>query len=904
MHLWWARRPLAIARGVLWASLVDDPASHPELFPDEQAQQAERGRLHDLLGRLVQWENSGDQGVLAEARAEIAKSLGDNLPEFLDPFAGGGTIPLEALRLGLKAHASDVNPIPVLINKAQIDYPQRFAGRAPVNPRDRGGLQSQGLQGLAADLDYYGRWIHHEAVRRLDHYYPAVRLTDGSEAQVSAWLWTRTVRCPNPRCGCQMPLLATLTLSKKKKAEAWVEPLFDAGRGEFDYAVRRGTPPPEPRPVRGIFRCRACQYPVGNDYVKEEGCGGRLGARLVALVARGPEGRVYLAPTAEQEQAAAVERPEDCPDAEIVFNSRYMFTPLYGLKHFADLFTPRQLTALCTFSDLIAEARQYIQAAALQAGMAADQAGLEEGGRGARAYAEALAVYLALAVDKLVDRNSALCSWDTGFDKIRNTFSLQALPMKWDYAEANPLGKGSGSWLSALQGVCGALAALPAGIPGEVRAQPAQQGSGLAGLLISTDPPYYDNIAYADISDFFYIWLKRSLQAILPGLFATLATPKREELVASVYRHGSDARDFFESGMRMALTHLRRSMRPDLPLSIYYAYKQKDSGGGSTGWESMLSSIIGAGLSITATWPVRTEADSRLRANEANALASSVVLVCRPRDPSAPAVSYRQFRDELERTLEEKLRVLQAAGIAPVDLAQAAIGPGMEVYSRYAAVTRASGARLGVHEALSEINAALDRLLAHGETGLDAPSQVCVALYEQHGFAPLPYGELETLVRARNTTPAALEAVVATGGGQAQLRRGEELAGQLPAEPELRRGYMRGCRVAWQALQLLMQALAERGIPGGAQLLAELEPQLKGQVRSLGWRVHALAERLGRGEEARACNALLGTWERMEQLAQAQRIAGQTTGPVQAALRGLEGSAAARGSGGDGGDDE
>ena len=888
---------------MLWASLVDDPASHPESFPDEPAQRAERERLQGILRELVQWENSSEHSLWDKARAEIRRSLGDSLPEFLDPFAGGGSTPLEALRLGLKAHASDVNPIPVLINKAQIDYPQRFAGRAPVNPRDRGALQSQGLQGLALDLDYYGRRIHQEAVRRLGHHYPKVRLADGSEAEVSAWLWTRTVRCPNPRCGCQMPLMATLTLSKKKNAEAWVEPLFDAGRGEFAYAVHDGLPPAAPKTPRGAFCCRACLHPLKADYIKEEGCGGRLGSRLMALVVRSPEGRRYLAPTPEQEQAAAVERPEDCPDAQIADNMAAGFrVQRYGLDHFADLFTPRQLTALCTFSDLIAEVSQHIQAAALQAGMADDQVSLEEGGRGARAYAEALAVYLALAVDKLADYNSALCTWHTGRDGIGHTFVMQALPMKWDYAEANPLGSGSGSWLSALQGVCGAVAALPVGIPGEVQAQPAQQGSGLTGLLISTDPPYYDNIAYADISDFFYIWLRRSLQGILPQLFATLATPKREELVASVHRHQERAREFFEEGMRTALAQLRRSMRPDLPLSIYYAYKQQDSGGGSTGWESMLTAVIEAGLTITATWPLRTEAGSRTRALASNALASSVVLVCRPRDPDAPRASYRQFRDELDCSLGGRLQLLQEGGIAPVDLAQAAIGPGMEVYSRYSRIVRAGGGELSVAEALTEINAALDRLLAHGDLRLDTTSLVCLAMYEQYGFEPLPFGEFETLVRARNLTPAALEAVVATRGGQAWLRRRAELAGRLEAEPERRRGALRYCRVAWQALQVLLEVLAGQGVAGCAQLMAGMESELRGQVRSLGWRVHALDTRLGRGEETRACNALLDMWGRIEQeaAAQAPQLPGQG-GPVQAALRGLEDGGAPGGPQRDGG---
>uniref|UniRef100_UPI0035E45C31 DUF1156 domain-containing protein n=1 Tax=Thermogemmatispora sp. TaxID=1968838 RepID=UPI0035E45C31 len=734
LHLWWSRKPLATARAVLFASLVDDPSAHPERFPDEASQQRERERLFTLLSELVQWKNRGNQQLWEAARAEILASTGGTPPPLLDPFAGGGSIPLEAQRLGLTAFAGDLNPVAVLINMALIEIPPRFAGQAPVHPQARAELLSsqwQGAHGLAADLRAYGNWLREEAQRRIGHLYPPARLPEeqGGQATVIAWLWARTVTCPNPACRARMPLVRTFWLSKRPGREAWIEPQVELSPAGplVRFVVRTGKgQPPTGTVSRQGAHCIACTHPVDLAYIRQEGLARRMGYQCIAKVAESKNGKVYLPPLEEEEiisDATAV----DSPDQPICDNSRWFSPPLYGLTRYGDLFTPRQLAALTTFSALVQEAHARVEADARAAGLPADDLPLQAGGRGPRAYADAVATYLALAVDRCADYWSSLCSWHTGRDTIGHTFTRQALPMVWDFAEANPFSASSGNFQGALDWVAEVVEALPAGPAGQARQRDALSPfTGLPQPLISTDPPYYDNVGYADLSDFFYLWLRRMLAPLYPDLFSTLLTPKQHELIATPYRFAGNkdqARRFFEEGLHQVFLRLRATAHPDYPLTIYYAFKQAEldsdetsnepgesaaqaepqpvsssprrrsgfNGSGrhnghaplvaSTGWETMLQSLIEAGFTITGTWPMRTEMLNRSVGLGTNALASSIVLVCRPRPEEAPIATRKEFLRELRSQLPQAVRHLQRGGISPVDLAQASIGPGMAIYS-------------------------------------------------------------------------------------------------------------------------------------------------------------------------------------------------------------------------------
>lgn len=882
LHLWWSRKPTATARAVLWASLVDDPSSHPELFPTEDAQVMERQRLHTLLAKLVKWENSNDENILNEARAEIRKYMGEEPLIFLDPFAGGGSIPLEAQRLGLEAHAHDLNPVAVMINKAMIEIPPRFAGQSPVNPDARTKLGSDrswsGAKGLAEDVRYYGEWMKQEAFRCIGHLYPKVHIPPeqgGGEATVIAWKWARTVKCPNPACGCEMPLASSFVLSKKKGKEAWVEPQFEDGK--VTYVVHlEGKPKIEGTVNRQGAVCPCCGTAVPFSYIREQGKAGGMSAQMMAVVAEGKNGRIYLSPNSIQENVAAIIGPEESPDALLPKNPRDFKTPNYGLRTFADLFTPRQLTALTTFSDLVAEAQAKATQDALACGRQDDGKGLDEGGCGATAYGQAVGVYLAFIVDKLADRGSTICSWDATRDGLRNTFARQAIPMTWDYAEANPFSSSSGCFDNMLEWVFKSLLEFPATITGTAIQQDAQTDCGLRNLVISSDPPYYDNIGYADLADYFYIWMRQSLKSTYPRLFRTMLVPKAEELVATPYRfEGSreKARDFFEGGMVQACRQFYRYAREDVPVTIYYAYKQSESDEGdnaaqaSTGWETMLSAIIKAGFAITGTWPMRTEMANRSVASNTNALASSIVLVCRKRPEESASCSRRSFIAELKRELRAALKNLQASNIAPVDMAQAAIGPGMGVYSHYAKVMEADGSAMGVRTALQVINAELDAYFSEQDGALDAESRFCVDLYTQFAFNHMKFGEADVLARAKNTSVEKLASMglVYAEKGVVHLLERTEL-------PELKVSRLTADRCLWMITQYLIQSMDTGGIEACARLVVEFSASAE-RARDLAYRLFSLAERKGWNAEAYAYNSFVVAWPDIQQKAAELRAA-------------------------------
>ena len=849
LHLWWSRKPTATARAVIWASLVDDPSAHPEQFPTEKAQEKERRRLFRILEELVKWENSNDKRVLDAAKAEVLKSTDGNPPPLLDPFAGGGTIPLEAQRLGLEAHAHDLNPVAVMINKAMIEIPPKFAGQPPVNPEAQRNKLTEddwsGTRGLAEDVRYYGEWMKRKAFEKIGHLYPKVKDADGKEHTVIAWLWARTVKCPNPACGCEMPLASSFELSKKKGKEVYTDPIIN--NGHISYAIKHGKQDEGTVNRRGAT-CICCGAAVGFPYIRDEGKSGRMGQHLLALVAEGQGGRVYLSANSEQITIADVERPDDYPDADLPNNPRDFKTPNYGMTTFADLFTNRQLVALTTFSELIGEVRTQIEA---------------DGG--SAEYAQSVSVYLAFVVDKMTDYHSSVCSWNSSRDLIRNTFGRQAIPMIWDYAEANPFCASSGSYDNMLGWVVKSIGALPASSSGVAVQLDAQSDDGLRDIMISTDPPYYDNISYADLSDFFYVWMRQSLKDIYPALFRTMLVPKAEELVATPYRFGGsteNAKSFFEDGMSSACRQMYAAAVDDVPVTIYYAFKQSDTDDQeaivSTGWETMLSAIIRAGFCITGTWPMRTERAGRTLSIGANALASSIVLVCRKRPADAPICTRRDFLSALKRELRPAIVNLQQSNIAPVDMAQSAIGPGMAVYSRYAQVLEADGTPMTVRTALQIINQELDQYFSEQDGALDRDTIFCVALYTQYAFREVKFGDVDVLARAKNTSTDRLreKGILFAERGTVRLLQRDEIASQRTYDVS----------VTWQVVQRLAHALDVDGVEGAAQIVVGLSSEDAEKARALAYRLFQTAERRGWAQEAYAYNTLVTNWRAIQEV--------------------------------------
>lgn len=878
LHLWWARRPLAACRAVLFASLVDDPSSHPEQFPTEQAQDKERLRLFGIIEKLVKWENSNDQRVLDEARAEIMRSTGNNPPPVYDPFCGGGSIPLEAQRLGLEAHGSDLNPVAVLISKALVEIPPKFAGLAPVNPESRkmgiGGFYPNAA-GLAADVAFYGEWMKKEAERRIGHLYPKAKLPEeqgGGEATVIAWLWTRTVKCPNPACGCQMPLVRSFTLSTKSKT--WAEPIVEPDGKGVRFEIRSGKGEATEGTVkRGKIRCIACGTPVDRRYVMNEGQAGRMNSQLMAIVAEGTRGRVYLPTSEVHEKIIREANPSWKPDYELPGDQRNCHTQNYGLSTFADLFTDRQLAALSTFSDLIPEVMGWAYNHAAIAGMSRDDVGLADGGKGAKAYSEAIGVFLSLSIDKAADYWSSICSWHSGRDTIRNTFARQTIPMVWDYAECNPFSDSTGNWSSGINWAKKVIEELPARPQGTVTNQDATKLETKVPMLFSTDPPYYDNIGYADLSDFFYVWLKKNLSSVYPGLFRTIMTPKTDELVATTFRHEGNrekAKQHFEAGFSEAFAKIRDNSDIDYPVTVYYAFKQAegedDEENGeketvSTGWETMLEGLLSNDYAVIGTWPMRSELANRPLAYETNALTSSIVIVCRPKEENAQLISRKDFMLFLRKELRWALDNLREGGIGAVDLAQAAIGPGMAVYSRYAAVLEADGNKMSVRTALKTINQELDDWLDKVEGHLDMVSSFCLAWYKVYLMGEGPYGDAEGIIKAKNISFENISklGVIRSVKGKVSLVPITDIKSAVTPDKDL---------TVWACVQHMLKALSENGEEGVAEIIGKVGTSKAEAAKMLAYKLYRIAEDKRATEEALAYNSLVSSWMDIKQRAE------------------------------------
>lgn len=861
LHLWWARRPHVAARAVLFAQLVDDPSARPEEFPTDELQRLERERLHRMIERLAVWENSWDEALFREAHDEILKSCNGTPPSIVDPFAGGGTIPLEAQRLGLEAHASDLNPVAVLINKALIEMPSKFKDRPPVFP---GLAESQirgwrGAQGLAADVRAYGRWMRDTAEKRIGHLYPAA---DGMP--VVAWVWARTVTCPNPACGIQMPLVRSWWLGKRKGNEAYVVPAVVPDPSEpsghtvkFTIGRDPATAPitPDDGTVgRSGGRCVSCSSTVALSYVRNEGRNRRLGASLMAVVAEGQRQRVFLSPTPAQQEAARVDPPENSIQGSLGYYPRDLKAPTYGLTEFVDLYTERQLVALTTFSDLVVEARSRV---------------LAEGGE--PEYADALATYLGLAVSRTADRSSTIAGWDSSLGKIRNTFGRQAIPMSWDFAEAGLFSSSSGNFLSQFDWVADAFEDGPSQTPG-VASQIDAATRSYEGLLISTDPPYYDNIGYSDLSDFFYVWIRRSLRTVHPDLVSTMLVPKAKELVANPHRHDgkNGARDFFEDGFRKVFATARASASTQFPITVYYAFKQRESdatGDVSTGWETLLEGMIRSGWEITSTWPLRSEQGYRMIASGRNALASSIVLSLRPRLDGAPINDRRGFISALEAELPDALRKLQQGQVAPVDLPQAAIGPGMAVFSRFSAVLEPDGSKMTVRSALVRINEILDQVLNEQEGDFDPTSRFAIAWYRQHGYGVGTFGDADNLARARNTNVDIMDRdeILSSRAGNVQLIKAVDLSWEYEVLKDRHTSN-------WEALHHLIKVLERDGIVSAGDFLQVALSRPDGAVdadlvKELAHLLFRIAEGNGWTKDALSFNTLVTSWPEILEVA-------------------------------------
>ena len=863
LHLYWSRKPLATARAVLFAQLVDDPASRPEEFPTVESQDKERARLHALMEKLIIWENSNDEKLLEQAREEIRKSNDGKLPAVVDPFAGGGSIPLEAQRLGLESHASDLNPLAVLINKALIEIPPKFAGWSPVFP---GVAEEQSswlrAEGLAADVQHYGQWLRDEAEKRIGHLYPKVTAPGGTEHTVIAWIWARTVISPNPANPIETPLVRSWWLSKRKGKEAWVK--ATVVDGQVRYEVQHNADGPKGDADGTINRRGAVSIadgtPIDFKYIRAESRAGRMGAHLIAVVADGGKGRLYISPNNKHIDTANVPSPDAVPAGDIFDWPGRINVYRYGMTEWADLFTNRQLVALTTLSELVSEARSKVLEDALAAGIPAGER-LEDGGVGAEAYADAVATYLGLAVSRTTDRSSSLASWDSSNPKVRNTFGRQALPMVWDYAEANILSHSTGGLQSQLQYISRAIAHTPAAAKSEA-VQISAMSRGYAGLVVSTDPPYYDNIGYSDLSDYFYVWLRKSLRTIHPSVVGTMLTPKADELVANPYRHDGKqgAEKFFIEGFNSVFHRIREDdANPDVPMTVYYAYKQQDrgkDGTSSTGWHTLLDGLIQSGWEITATWPMRSELKNRMLSHGTNALASSILLACRPRPADARAVARRAFVAALKSELPEALRTLMQGAIAPVDLAQAAIGPGISVFSRYAKVREADGSDMSVRDALQLINATLDEVLGEQESDLDSDTRFAVRWYRQYGWAADSSGIADQLARSSDTSLAELQrgGIFEAKGGKARLLSPTQLNEDWdPAVDE---------HVSvWEATVRLAAVLAKDGVDKVAELLPAVgEKASLDAVKELGFLLFHEAEKNKDTDDAILFNGLVSSW--------------------------------------------
>ena len=897
LHLWWARRPLASCRAILFCQLVDDPSEYVnELLenevtrseaeselnirekerkqkkiegkitsPDEHSQnteeiaiELERKRLFKIIEELVKWENSSNEEVLKRARAEIRRCYGDNLPAVYDPFSGGASIPLEAQRLGLAAYGSDINPVAVIIGKAMIEIPPKFKNQLPKHPSKKKKLFYHGADGLAEDILWYAKVLHDKAWKKIGHLYPRINLSQQNEGggggrqqqakqTVLAWLWVRTVASPNPAVGgAHIPLVSTFWLSRKEKKKVWISPHI-AGK-DISFAINHGEPK-DPKSIasgtkvgRGAnFSCLLTDDAVPAEYVKQEGLAGRMGWKLMAIIVEGKKGRHYAPPNAKHAEIAFSETPNWRP--------KYPLPPIgasgfsvqhYGIRKWNDLFMDRQTIALNTFLECIPEVVASINAS--------------------NEYKDAIATYLALGVSRLASRQSTNTLWDSGYEKLSQVFAMHALPMRWDTAEGNPFSTSTGNFLGQVKYIANAIANLPAQQVVGQEIQKDAQTVDFSDLVISTDPPYFDNIPYADLSDFFYVWLRHSLKNIYPDLFQTILVPKAEELVADHKRHkGRDLADkFFLNGMTNVMSHMAKQGRNDIPTTIYYAFRQSEvdeSGTSSKGWANFLQSVINAGYQVSATWPVRTELISQLKKNR-NTLSTSVVLSCRKRPENADTVTRSEFIHALKRELPIAIKKMQQASISPVDIPQASIGPGIGIFSKYKAVLESDDSHMRIKTALQIINQELDEFLSEQEGEFDADTRFALQWFEQKEYESGQFGDADNLARSRGISIESVKhaGIVESTAGKVRILKRDELSDDWDPSTDTH-------LTVWECCQHLIQKLEIKGEYEAAILLKKIGPSKANAVRDLAYCLYDIcSNKRKNAKEAISYNALVMVW--------------------------------------------
>ena len=768
-----------------------------------------------------------------------------------------------------------------------IEIPPKFAGQSPIGPIPKGDKQQnlledwEGAKGLAEDVRRYGNWMHEEAVKRIGHLYPKVKITDdmvakrpdleqyrSDELTVIAWLWARTVKSPNPAFShIDVPLARSFVLSSKKGKEFWVKTITE--KDSYHFEVNTGKIPNgelDGTVARSGGTCILSKTPIPFKYIREQAKNNKMNMKLMAIVAEGKKGRVYISPTSEIEEKALAINGERFVETTISHWPGRTNVVEYGMTKFLDIFTSRQLVALTTFSDLINEAREKAIQDAKAVGMYDDGLRVSEEGKGATAYGDALAVFLTFIVDRSADFNNSLTGWRKGNEKIMYLFSRQAIPMVWDFGEANIVENVVGGFITNLeyQVKCLLSTFQSSIVSGHALQQDASNTDVSINKVISSDPPYYDNIGYADLSDFFYIWMRRSLRTIYPTLFSTMAVPKAEELVATPYRHGNKekAETFFLDGMTKAISNMAEKAHPAFPVTIYYAFKQsetKEESTSSTGWETFLEAVIRAGFSIDGTWPIRSEQSSRIIGMGSNALASSVVLVCKKRKIEAESISRREFQRELRDKIPEALEAMiggetGTTPIIPVDLAQAAIGPGMAIYSKYADVLNQDGSKLTVHEALILINRSITDYLNPDSGNFDADTLFCDNWFSQYGWGEGSFGEADTLARAKGTSVEGVHSagVIEAAGGKVRLLQWSEYPEGWNPHTDTR-------TPIWEACHQLIRALKQDSESAAGALLANM-PERGEPIRQLAYHLYTLCERKKWAEEARAYNELIGSW--------------------------------------------
>ena len=920
LHLWWSRKPLGASRAIIFCQMVDDPSAITEKFTDVKSQEIERLRLFQIVEDLAKWENTSNKEILSTAFDEIKKSwercCDDNkthpeadllfnkkiLPEFHDPFSGGGSIPIAAQYLKLKSYASDLNPVAVALNKAMIELPVKFVNHPPINPSSKSQKslisgKYLGAAGLAEDISYYGDWICNEAFKKIGNLYPKIRISEktvalrrdlepylGQEFTVIAWMFARTIKSPDPAfSNVKVPLASTFMLSTKKGREAYLVP--EKLGQDYRFKVKVGLPDNLEEVKKGTksargpnFTCLMSGAAINGSYIKEESKEGRLGNVMMAIIADGPKGRIYLEPCNEHEFFLNDIKPVWRPSCEMSGSTQYLGVKPYGITEFDQLFTNRQLLALNTFSDLLNDVQKVANFDALGSGMINDGKKLKDGGRGAFAYSEVIKTYLSLVVDKCSDYWSSICTWHNSKELMRNTFGRQAIPMSWEYVEANPFSNSSGNWTAMKNWTSKALAKAPCFEEGIACQSDATTQKISQNKIISTDPPYFDNIPYADISDFFYVWMRKNLKDIFPELFATITVPKKEELISAPHRQGGKekAKNFFLCGMTDALKNLSRQSNYAYPITIYYAFKQIEStdkqGRASTGWETFLEAILNAGLAITGTWPMRTELTMRMMSQKNNALASSVVLVCKKKDMESTIISKNDFKKALRKELPLNIDALESSNIAPVDLAQAAIGPGMAIFSQAKSVLNPDDSKMSVRDALVEINIALDEYLSENEDELDIDSRFALTFFQNFGYSIQEFGTAENLAKARNVSVQGIvnAGILKASSGKVQLIKRDEFKSDWDPTKDDRIG-------AWEATQHLIKRLETSGEYAASQLLNQIKkinfPQnLDSKCQSLAYLLYNHCEKTNQFEEARSYNSLIISWPEIEKIAAGKEI--------------------------------